>query len=620
MRWNPLAIWTAFLLAYASLEAIAEQPGSAPAKAAPAWTLEEMSQAIAAAKEQFTPLTEEEMERRRSRLTTALDALDKFLAQDRAREADWKRFLEWDALRREAAKPEGANIDALRTSLERLNRPETGLELPAFSELRVALREYFYGLLVGANPNAEAAYRQALDELDKRLAAYLEAPTTDNARQIGEVLGFLEEMSQAPEIVAAVRAHFQQPNLRVIVSGELLAAAVNRPVDEPTEVRETIMGTSVRGYGRTRGQVQVSLTPNDEQAELTLNLSAQAVTQNVGVNGPVTMYSTGTTQIEAVHTLFINDLGVFAGDVFAQACVNTHIYCIAAKHRIVEHIAWRQARQQQPQGEAIASGRATARAREQFSRQVQGQVAEANRNFQERVRGPLLRRQAMPESLRFSTTADQLLATARHATARQLASPTPLPEDVGGDVSVRVHESIIGNFSESAVAGKTYTAEDFAEAAKDFPRGEAEGPKVDESDRDWSVTFRSQTPVTAEFRDGRATLHIFFDQFTSDGEPFTYPIEIMAVYQIEADENGPKLVRQDRVEVNWPDRRPPFGRRTVLESKFRLRFEDMLFRDALFVKDVAPPDAPAGFGVLRDFDLRSQDGWFTAGMRRIPAN
>jgi hypothetical protein len=391
-------------------------------------------------------------------------------------------------------------------------------------------------------------------------------------------------------------------------------------VDEPTEVREVIMGTSVRGYGRTRGQVRISLEPNDEQAELVLSLSARAVTQNVGVNGPVTIYSTGTTQIEAVHTLFVNDLGVFAGEVLAQACVSTSIHCIAAKHRIVEHIAWRRAGEQMPQAEAIASARATARGREQFSQQVREQVAEANRNFQEEVRGPLLRRQAMPESLRFSTTADRLLATVRHATERQLASPTPLPEDAGGDLSVRVHESAVGNFSESAVAGQTYTAEDFAELAKEIPRGEAEGPKVDESDRDWSITFREQSPVTAEFRDDRATLHIFFDKFTSDGEPLDYPIEILAVYQIESDDNGPKLVRQGRVEVNWTDRRPPFGRRTVLESKFRLRFEDMLFREELFVKDIAPTEAPEGFGVLRDFALRSQDGWFTAGMRRIPAN
>jgi hypothetical protein len=430
-------------------------------------------------------------------------------------------------------------------------------------------------------------------------------------------------MSQAPQIVAAIRAHFDEPNLRVSLSRELLATGLERPVDEPTEVREVIMGTSVRGYGRTRGRVSLTLEPNQQQAELVLNFRAQAVTRNVGVNGPATVYSTGTTDIEAVHTILLNDLGIFAGDVLAQACVHTHIYCIAAKHKIVERIAWKRSEEQLPQAEAIASGRATARAREQFSQQVREQVAEANRNFRDEVRGPLLRRQIMPESLRFSTTAERLLATARHATQRQLASPTPLPEEVGGDLSVRMHESAIGNFSESAVAGKTYTADEFAELGEEFPRGASqEGPKVDESDRDWSVTFRGHTPLNAEFRDGRATVHIFFDQFTSDGAPFNYPIDIVAVYQIETDENGPKLVRQGRVDVNWadPNRRPPFVRRAALESKFRLRFEDMLFREELFVKDITPPNVPEGFGSLRDFVLRSENGWFTAGLRRLPAN
>jgi hypothetical protein len=353
---------------------------------------------------------------------------------------------------------------------------------------------------------------------------------------------------------------------------------------------------------------------------LVFNLSAQAVTQNVGVNGPATIYSTGTTDIEAVHNVFVNDLGVFAGDVLAHACVRTHINCIAAKHRIVEHIAWRRSREQLPQAEAIASARATARAETQFSEQVREQVVEANRNFQEKLRAPLLQRDAMPDSLRFSTTAERLLATARQATARQLASPTPLPEEVGGDLSVRIHESAIGNFSESSIAGKTYTADDFADLAKEIPAGFGEGPKVDESDRDWSVTFRDRTPVNVEFRDNQATLHIFFDRFTSDGEPLDYAIELAATYQIETGEDGPMLVRQGRARVEWPGRRPGFGRRAVLESKFRVRFESMLFRDELFVKDFAPPNAPEGFGVLRDFVLRSQDGWFTAGMRRIPTN
>jgi hypothetical protein len=223
----------------------------------------------------------------------------------------------------------------------------------------------------------------------------------------------------------------------------------------------------------------------------------------------------------------------------------------------------------------------------------------------------------MPELLRFSTTATRLLITGRRASVMQLASPSPLPEDVGGDLSVRIHESAVGNFSESAAAGKTFSAAEFEEMTKDLPAGFAqESTEESQSDRDWSVTFRDRQPLSAEFQKGQATVRVHLSRFTTEGEEMDYPIDIGATYRVETAAEGPKLVRDGRVQVDWPVRRPGFGRRAVLESKFRVRFE-RLFRDELFVKDVKPAEAPRNFGALRDFALRSENGWFTVGMRRV---
>jgi hypothetical protein len=139
MRWNSLATLTAWasILALASLQALATQPaGPSPNEgAAGRWALQELPPVIEAAKDDFTPLAAEDIERRRQRLLTAMDALEQFLAQaDATRQADWKRFLEWDALRREAARRESPDM-----------------------ALRSALRDYDSGLLVVANPKAEQA-------------------------------------------------------------------------------------------------------------------------------------------------------------------------------------------------------------------------------------------------------------------------------------------------------------------------------------------------------------------------------------------------------------------------------------------------------------------------------
>lgn len=582
--------------------------------------LEDLSDTIEQAKVMYSPVRPEDVERRRRQVLSAMGSLERFLASaNRATQDQWKAYLRWDDLQRETARGVEPDQEVLRAVIDRLNEPHEGLELEPFTTLRRTLRSYANGAAVLASRNPEQTYHQALDVLQARLQAYIEEPTTDRASQIAEVLAFLQDMSQAPHLVAAIQRHFHQPNLYITVSRDLLAAGIERDVDEPAEVREVILDTDIVGYGRTRGHIRLLLEPNDEQATLLLNLQAQANTRNVGVNGPVTIYSTGTTNIEALHSIFINDQGITAGDVVAKACARSFIYCIAAKLKIIERIAWRKARESQPLAEAIASGRATMRAESQFSEQVREQLEEPNRSFREKFRAPLLRRQAMPDLLRFSTTTARMLITARHATDRQLGSPVLPPPEVGGDLSVRIHESAVGNLSESVIAGRTYTATDFAEMAEELPAGLAQEADEDDMDRDWSITFRQRHPVSAEFRNGQATVQVHFTGFTSEGEVLDFPIDIAAVYAIESSAEGPKLVRQGRVQVTWPGRRPRFGQRALYESKFRVRFE-RLFREELFVKDITPPDAPEKFGSLRDFVLRSEGGWFTVGLKRIPPN
>jgi hypothetical protein len=583
--------------------------------------LADLPQLIDQAKGQFTPLTAAAVEQRRQRLVAAIGRLETFLAQaNESTQSGWKTFLRWDDLQREAAKTTEPDLTVLGAVRDQLASGEVGLELKPFADVRLALRNYINGVLVLSNPNMEETYRQAMDLLKERVQGYLDQPSTDAASQIAEVLAFLHDIEQAPQVAAAIHRHFNEPNLQITVSRELMAAAVDRDVDEPAEVNEVILGTAIRGAGRTRGRLTLSLAPSDDRATLLMNLDAQADTHNIGVNGPVTIYSTGSTEIHAVHEVFLTELGLVAGHVAAQACARSNIYCIAAKLRIIEHIAWRKARESQPQAEAIASGRAARRAEQQFSDQITEQLKEPNEQFQERFRAPLLRNDAMPELMRFSTTLQELLVLARHATERQLASPSSLPAAVGGDLSVRIHESAVGNFSESAFAGKTFTADDIQEVTDQLPGEFADESEEAAEDREWSITFRSRHPLSAQFRDGQTTNVIHFTSFMSDGEVYDFPIDIAASYRIEDSATGPKLVRQGRVQITWPGpRRPRFGQRAVLESKFRLRFE-RLFRDELFVRDIAPPDAPEGFGVLRDFVIRAEDGWMTVGLRRIKPN
>ena len=81
--------------------------------------------------------------------------------------------------------------------------------------------------------------------------------------------------------------------LHARLSSRLVAAGIERPLDEVTPVRDFILGTDIIGTGRTTGKLTIQLVPSADKAVLETVLVGKVDSRNVGYNGPATIHSQG---------------------------------------------------------------------------------------------------------------------------------------------------------------------------------------------------------------------------------------------------------------------------------------------------------------------------------------
>ena len=114
-----------------------------------------------------------------------------------------------------------------------------------------------------------------------------------------------------------------RPNLFLEVDESLLARGVNRPVNDVSPINDVVLGTRVRGTGRTSGLVFLDFVPSDGRATVDLALDATNHSDTKGSQGPVTVRTLGTTKVGARKRVLIDDQRIMSMPVDAQASTDT---------------------------------------------------------------------------------------------------------------------------------------------------------------------------------------------------------------------------------------------------------------------------------------------------------
>jgi hypothetical protein len=592
----------------------------------PADRLERLAAEAELAAASFAPPAPPTLDATAGGLRRALEPLRALLARSKSG-ADWKEYLDWPALEAQAASGAAADPAALRELQQLFDAPETGLDMPEFVGVRRALTRHAEAA-DAARGTGSARFGQRLTALAGALRGAAAGGSTESLASVPPLLERLVESGQAAGLVREIRGSFARPNILLAVQERLVNTAIDRPIDTPMPVDEVMLGTRIRGMGRTTGNVRIDFVPAADRAAVDLVLVARNVSTTRGVRGPVTVHSLGVTDLGARRRIFVTPDSITASSVEATADTDSQITGIGVSsrcaRRLIRKVASRKVAQSMPQAEAIASGRARDRLRSQFEEQTAPVLDQFRGQFRDRVRAPLEARGLYPEMLILGTSATELVVTARKAQAAQLAagSPPPAP-DPGNVITASVHESAVNNIFEQRFGGRRLTQDDVAKMAREFQAPMPASLDNEADQQPWAVTFAKHRPITLSAQDGRVKLMVRGDKFVSGEREFP-GMDIWATYAIGRAPFGIVLLREGDVQIYPPGFRPGSGEKlspaeTSLRRILQRRF-DKLLKPEIEIPDLEPKGQLAVVGRLPMNELVARrDGWIVAGWRQAGA-
>jgi hypothetical protein len=623
--------WNWFVAAIAVCASVSLLPGAANAQ-------EDMDALVEKAREDFQPVTDEQLAAARAEVRQRMDELERFVGRG-ANGQRWLRYLRWDALRKEMSGEGAPNLETLDATLERLNRDQNGLELPRFRRVADALERHRNLLAVSQWENPEELYGQQLDALKSDVEQYRDDATAANEARLAERLAIIADLGQAPELVAAVRREFARPNAFIDVATPLIAAGAE-PVNRMEPVTDNILGTRIHGDAFTSGTVEVASIPSEDKAVLQFRSRGHVDSQNVGYNGPAVIRSTSHTNFTATKRVELRDKAFASHPASASASTDTDIHSIAKRggglgSRIVSSQGWQRARQSQWQAEAIAADHAEDRIERRFNEDVNKELREARKRYEAEYRDPLVRRGQMPEHIRFSSDKDSISLEATQASGGQLAAvsePPPAPD--GHDLTMRLHESAVNNYSAvvlgGATARETQPGEDaqFDVKVPGWMKDAWEQRNTDSEDsansedkfKEWSMTFRDR-PISARFEDEKVQITIHLSRLQSGDQTFE-DWDISGTFTPELAGGGVVLRREGDLVMLPADfdgtlsSRQTAERRNLEEELNERSAQGRGFPTTIEFEPIRPAGALAEAGPLELNEFKSEDGWLSLAWNR----
>jgi hypothetical protein len=575
---------------------------------------ENLPQLARDAASQFQPASASEIDRSRAQLLAALDQLDALLKNSSPEfEAGWRKYLRWDELNEQARRAEGADPRVVEPILSQFSAYETGLAMRQFAGVRRALKRYLDATLA-ADPMLQEAYAKNLEALATHLENYEKTGSADDALAASRIVGWLRRHGQAESLASAVSRRFDRPNLYASLSERFLKAGIESDVDRTQGVTDVILGTQIYGTAHTTGRTQVELFPNDRSARFDILLTGQAASSNIGYNGPVTIHSTGLTNISGRKVMVMNEDGLYGYAATANCATSSNIYSIQSCCGLIEKLAWNRAAQQKGQAEAIASSHAAARVAGQMDAEATDLIGDTNRRYAQEVKNPLVSRDAFPQRLEFRTTADQIdVMAVEQGLAGLGAANAPPALAPGHDVSVRAHESALVNFGDAMLGGVTLTDERLEKIIREDLKAEVPEELQITPDKDpWSITFADEMPVRAMFSGGGLSMAIRGRRFTRGDQAVSEPLEISAKYAIEKTATGSKLTRQGEVDVKFLERERLSAQQVAFKT-FMTRKFSALFKPEIVSEGIVLKGRLEKAGKLQLQEISSDQGWLAIG-------
>lgn len=602
---------------------------------------QDLSGLIEKARNDFKPATEKQVADARAALQKQIQDVESFIGPSTQNGKQWMKYLKWDDLKTQLKSGDPKDFTALDATEAKLNRNVNGLEHKRFRGLAKALRHYHDVLALSLLDKPADVYNQQLGGLQQDLEAYRKDPSPQAEAALSDRIRILDSIGQSHELVKAVRGELAHPNAFVDVTTSLIAAGIE-PVNRQEPITDCILGVNIHSDASTKGSAGVATIPADNKAILEFSSDGHTFSRNVGFKSPAVIHSTSDTNYSATKRVEMSDAAFIGKPAQADASTDTHIHSVGKQggglgSGLVSRIGWNKAMQSERQAEAIASDHAEDRVENRFNDEVNQQVTKMRKRYEDEYRKPLERRGDVPDHIRFSSGKSSLNVEVTQANRSQLGAPGAPPEaGEAHDMTMRLHESAINNYSASLMGGATATQKTADEDIKfnvELPEwmdrmwknrkteGTDDAAAKAEPFKEYAMTLRDGRPISVKFTEGKVKLTLHISELKSGDKGFS-DWDVTGVYTPELANGGVTLRREGKLEMLPADFSGKLDSQQVAErANLEKELENRSAQGKGFPKTiemaaVKPEGKLAKAGPLEYKQFTSKDGWLVIGLDR----
>lgn len=548
----------------------------------------------------------------------------------------WIDFLQltqvMDLARRGADSPDA--LDLISAVGERLaDRTQYSAEQQEFLD-REPLRRFAVSvdrvaevIQIGDPEDRRQQLRELAAQLLETLEEYENQPTAENMRQLRN--GFDRFRRLAPDggvaLTAAMRKHYLNYNLRVVVAESLAQDLVRDSQVESGYINEMVSSARITGCQWTNATVNLDLKPGYDGARFDLILDGNVRSSITGSTHFATVQTAGQYYFHGrKHVLFDGDhfttwpaqVSVSGGN--RPYAARTKLNWVPIVRRIARNAALREAGS--AENNQYARNKVYQQARSEFDRETAQMLRDAEYRLENEVAGPLRDGGYFPDVKQFSSTETELMMRSRLMESGELggSDALPLPIYPAHGALVQIHESLLNQVGVRLdLEGKRFTPEQLEQYLRaeleqltgrptefsGLTDAEGTSPKVEE------IIFHDTDAVRFRVTGGEVILYLNLGLKLEDREEIapqqiTVPLQFSLAGNAIHMERGTVGVRPIG-PVDPRDRTQQIVRAGVMRQKIQEAFEPQDF-DASFNLSLQQKEV-----TLFVTDLRARSGWLS---------
>ena len=477
-----------------------------------------------------------------------------------------------------------------------------------------------------ANPNTRKTFGRRLDELAESYKALSVENDRNAAAKAGNLLGWFESAGQETGLQAAIKSRFSKPNLSLSISSRLVDELASRRQQQTQRVNENVLGRLIRGQASVDGSVKIELQPDPNQFRAAIDFSGGIDADTYTSAGKLTAYAGSRSEFYFRRDLTANIGGFFMGDVYGDVQLDSWFKGIDSRLALVQKLAQKQYCKSKYRSEEISRGRAIKKIREPFKQQTDEAIEQAYQGFENFNQQQTALGRWLP-SLFLSTTSDRIFITGVRGSSFDLAATnSQAPQyDLGSDVEIRLHESMLSNYASPLVAGQTLTSKDIAELLAGFSEVSADPGESGEEQEEVSITFADARPIQFEFEGNEFGVTISGKRFTRDRQRINDAMRISLLFKIIDNSGKMQIVPAGEPKVELLDGDKNIGNVTFmsflegqLEKVLGKAFEnEVVLPDNLVPLEILPDRMSKMAEQFRLTQLRMQQGWLYLGWSQL---